>query len=151
MPYLLLTLNFLLMIGLPIALGVVLARRLKQRWGLFGVGAVTFVLSQVGHIPFNALAFRGAQAWPPAVVALALGLSAGVFEESGDCHQLFSPGGQLFGDVLRSIEGSFSQEPQPGICWLLRDLIGSAATFPVAAAAAWDSRLVTSPAQKSLA
>jgi len=61
--------------------------------------------------------------------------SAGVFEESGDSHQLFSPGGQLFGELLRSIDGSFSKEPQPGVCWLIRDRNGKAATFVVNTAA----------------
>ncbi|MBX5496661.1 MAG: DEAD/DEAH box helicase family protein [Bryobacteraceae bacterium] len=61
--------------------------------------------------------------------------SADVFEESGDSHQLFSPGGELFGALLGSVDGSFSDEPQPGICWLLRDQNGRAATFVVNTAA----------------
>jgi Helicase conserved C-terminal domain len=61
--------------------------------------------------------------------------SASVFEESGDSHQLFSPGGQLFEDLLRCGDDPFSQEPQPGTCWLIRDRHGRAATFVVNTAA----------------
>ncbi len=48
-------LNGFLMIALPLVLGVVLARRWRLSWGLFGAGAATFVASQVFHIPFNNL------------------------------------------------------------------------------------------------
>jgi len=48
-------LNGLLMIAIPLILGVVLARRWRLSWGLFGVGAATFVASQLLHIPFNNL------------------------------------------------------------------------------------------------
>jgi len=83
-------LNGLLMIALPLALGVVLARRSRLSWGLFGVGAATFVASQILHIPFNNLVLtpfvteRGMfMAGGLAFVAAALlyGLSAGIFEE----------------------------------------------------------------------
>ena len=79
-------LNFVLMIGLPIALGFFLNARLRVPWRLWFIGVATFVLSQVGHIPFNALLFNGvmlppATAWPLPVLALAAGLSAGLFEE----------------------------------------------------------------------
>ncbi|MGC8761917.1 MAG: DEAD/DEAH box helicase [Bryobacteraceae bacterium] len=58
-----------------------------------------------------------------------------VFEESGDSHQFFSPGGQLFEEVQRAADGTLSKEPQPGICWLLRDQSGKPATFVVNTAA----------------
>jgi len=87
-------LSALLMIALPLALGAYFTRRWHLGWGLALVGAVTFLLSQAGHIPFNAqvlnpiLARLGFGATPGAqpVGALAastllLGLSAGVFEE----------------------------------------------------------------------
>jgi len=84
-------LNALLMMAFGLALGVLVARRWKQPWSLFGIGAVTFVLSQVGHIPFNSLvlnAFFTRMGWtdPTSVgtligVVASLGLSAGVFEE----------------------------------------------------------------------
>jgi uncharacterized membrane protein YhfC len=93
MLYILYPLDALLMIGMPIALGVWLARKTKAPWLLFGVGAVTFIGSQVVHIPLNA----GLQAlfnriWPPATTplqwwhipfnAVILGLTAGLCEET---------------------------------------------------------------------
>ncbi len=47
-------LSALLMIALPLALGAYFTRRWHLGWGLALVGAVTFLLSQAGHIPFNA-------------------------------------------------------------------------------------------------
>ncbi len=90
MIYILLSLNFLLMIVFPLAVGAYIARRYRPGWGLFGIGAVTFVLSQVGHIPFNWLILQQLQLIPAdvtqtgtlVVYALFLGLSAGVFEET---------------------------------------------------------------------
>jgi uncharacterized membrane protein YhfC len=85
------SLNALLMIGLPIALGALFVRRLKVEWRLFLVGAVTFLASQVLHIPFNAFVLAPLLAhfdlsvlqvgFPLVVTAVAAGLSAGVFEE----------------------------------------------------------------------
>ena len=84
------SLNALLMIAMPLALGVYLYRRLGADWRLFGMGTVTFIASQVFHIPFNIwvlnpiIARLGPSMAVPAqlaVVALLLGLSAGVFEE----------------------------------------------------------------------
>jgi uncharacterized membrane protein YhfC len=85
-------LNASLMIAMPLALGVYLARRLKADWGLYGVGVLTFVASQVLHIPFNvwalapavrSLGLEGARAgWPLVLLALLYGLSAGIFEET---------------------------------------------------------------------
>jgi uncharacterized membrane protein YhfC len=83
-------LNGLLMILLPIGLGIYLTRRWRLGWRLWLIGAGTFILSQVGHIPFNLL-----MSWllnrtplvqlPPAgqqiFNAVFLGLSAGLFEE----------------------------------------------------------------------
>jgi len=84
-------LSALLMICLGLGLGVWLARRRRLSWGLFGIGAVTFVASQVAHIPFNLLVLNRALValgWPdPASTgaligaSVLLGLSAGVFEE----------------------------------------------------------------------
>ncbi len=84
------TLNALFMIAMPLALGVYLYHRLGTEWRLFGIGAVTFIASQVFHIPFNAWVLNpvieqlGLSLDVPAqlaVIALLLGLSAGVFEE----------------------------------------------------------------------
>ncbi len=83
-------LNGLLMILLPVGLGIYLTRRWKMGWGLWFIGAGTFVLSQVGHIPFNTVAGlllnrTPLVQLPPAgqliFNAVFLGLSAGLFEE----------------------------------------------------------------------
>ncbi|GJM40133.1 MAG: putative membrane protein YhfC [Ardenticatenaceae bacterium] len=80
---LLLLINFLLMIVMPILLGSWLSRRLNASWGLFAIGGVTFILSQVGHLPFNWLILQRL-AWVDAnnliLYAAFLGLSAGSFE-----------------------------------------------------------------------
>ncbi len=83
-------LNGLLMVGMPIALVVYLTRRFRIGWHLWWIGAATFVLSQVGHIPFNALLAQMFKvgvlpqppaAWLPYINPVVLGLSAGLFEE----------------------------------------------------------------------
>ena len=84
-------LNVALMLTMPLALGVFLARRLKTGWRPYLIGAGTFLGSQILHIPFNSWllspAFDRLGLSPPwegtglIVAACALGLSAGVFEE----------------------------------------------------------------------
>jgi uncharacterized membrane protein YhfC len=83
-------LNGALMIALPVGLGVFLTRRWNTGWRLWWIGAATFVLSQAGHIPFNAAAGWLLNRTPltdlPAAGqtlfnAAFLGLSAGLFEE----------------------------------------------------------------------
>jgi len=84
-------LNAGLMIALGLALGAWLARRRKLSWGLFGIGAATFVASQIGHIPFNSLVLSrvieglgwGDMTLTGSLIGTSalLGLSAGVFEE----------------------------------------------------------------------
>jgi uncharacterized membrane protein YhfC len=84
-------LNFSLMILMPVGLALYLSRKLKTEWMLFGIGVLTFVISQVFHIPFNlwvlnplvsklglSLAEHGFEL---GLVGLIYGLSAGVFEE----------------------------------------------------------------------
>jgi len=91
MLYVLYPLNALLMIGMPIALGVWLARKTKAPWRLFGIGAVTFIGSQVVHIPLNyGLTALFKAIWPSAQPqpwhipfnAVVLGLTAGLCEET---------------------------------------------------------------------
>jgi uncharacterized membrane protein YhfC len=81
----LLGLNFLLMLILPILLARLIAIRRHVGWGLFAIGAATFILSQVVHLPFNWLIVQQLKWIDPenlVVLALFLGLSAGVFEET---------------------------------------------------------------------
>lgn len=100
--YITYTLNGLLMIGMPIALGIALTRRWKLNWQLFWIGALTFVASQIGHIPFNNYVLeplvqnmlRALPGSDPAVtiatasstlqiivIAVMVGLSSGLWEE----------------------------------------------------------------------
>lgn len=87
-------LSALSMIALPLAVGVYLARRWQRGWGLVLVGAATFLISQLGHLPFNSVVLNPVLArlgfgvgpgpqpvWALAVAAVLLGLAAGVFEE----------------------------------------------------------------------
>ena len=84
-------LNGLLMLALPLGLGAVLRRRTGGAWGLYGAGALTFIGSQVLHLPFNGLILNprlevlgfGVRGLTSGLVlsAVLLGLSSGVFEE----------------------------------------------------------------------
>lgn len=81
-----------LMILLPLGLLLALTRHFRLGLGLVGAGALTFVGSQVFHLPFNAwglsrvfqaLGLQGETRGLEMVwVAILLGLSAGIFEES---------------------------------------------------------------------
>lgn len=82
--------NGLFMVAIPIALAIYIVHRWKLNWRLWWIGAGAFVLSQVGHIPFNAAIsslFRQ-EIFPPipesgklVFNAVFLGLSAGIWEE----------------------------------------------------------------------
>jgi uncharacterized membrane protein YhfC len=83
-------LNWLLMIAMPILLGIYLTEKFHLGWRLWLIGAATFVISQVFHIPFNIYILNPTierlQSALPAIsplliAAIILGLSAGVFEE----------------------------------------------------------------------
>lgn len=100
-----------LMIGLPLALGLVLKRKLKVGWKLWMAGAVAFVASQVVHLPLNWAigllgAPRGAGLLPLPWMALVAGLSAGVCEEVARYVAL--------GVVLRKIRHSWDEAIQYG-------------------------------------
>lgn len=84
-------LNGLLMIAMPVGLAIYLIRKFHLGWDLWWVGAAVFILSQVGHIPFNYLMTflldrTGLVNLPPTgrlfFNAIFLGLSAGFWEES---------------------------------------------------------------------
>ncbi len=85
------SISILGMIVLPIFLGFWLTRKFKLSWKLFFAGALTFIASQVLHIPFlyglTALFANGTLPSPPAAWnaifnAVLLGLLAGIFEET---------------------------------------------------------------------
>jgi len=78
------------MVAMPIGLAIYLTSRWKLSGGIWWIGIATFVLSQVGHIPFNwgigkLLNQTELVAWNPIYQlvfnAVFLGLSAGIFEE----------------------------------------------------------------------
>jgi uncharacterized membrane protein YhfC len=79
-----------LMISIPVLLALYLIPRFKAGWGIWWVGGITFIASQVGHVPFNIavdlLFERGwlpaiPQAWGLTFSAIFLGLSSGIWEE----------------------------------------------------------------------
>jgi len=83
-------LNGFLMIAMPVGLAIYLTNRWKMGGRIWWIGAATFILSQVGHIPFNWAATKllnqtGIVNWNPASQlvfnAVFLGISAGIFEE----------------------------------------------------------------------
>jgi uncharacterized membrane protein YhfC len=83
--------GFLGMIILPILLGIWLVRKFKVSWKLLLAGALTFIASQVLHIPLVyglTAAFKSGvlpaipPAWTLIFNAILLGLLAGIFEES---------------------------------------------------------------------
>lgn len=78
--------EILIMLGAPVALWLFLRRRYRASWGLIAVGALTFILSQVVHLPLNwGLGLlggrRGVALWPLPAMAAVAGLSAGLCEE----------------------------------------------------------------------
>jgi uncharacterized membrane protein YhfC len=83
-------LNALLIFGTAFGYGAWISARTGAGWGLFWIGGATFVLSQVGHLPFNIflgyLFEQGILPQPTGdlqlpVTALVLGISSGIFEE----------------------------------------------------------------------
>lgn len=88
--YLTYPLSVIIIFAAALGLGIFLTRRFKLTWNLWWIGAAGFILSQVGHIPFNifltALFQRGLLPVPPQAGrlvfnAVILGLSAGLWEE----------------------------------------------------------------------
>jgi len=84
-------LNAAVMLVLPMLLGVSLVKRFRVPWAVVAAGAGVFLLSHLLHIPFNAWLLlpaldglgvgAGGGVWQQMLYALALGLSAGLFEE----------------------------------------------------------------------
>jgi uncharacterized membrane protein YhfC len=67
----------------PLALGAWLRRRWGVSWLVFLAGVVTFGLSQAVHLPLNEVIFaRWGADWSARTTALALGLTAGLCEET---------------------------------------------------------------------
>ena len=98
------------MILIPCLGAILLLRWGEKGFRVIGVGGIGFVLSQVGHLPFNRFLLLPGLEWAGVdlavqaggslwVLALAVGLSAGVFEEGARYL--------IFRFWLRGQEGSF--------------------------------------------
>ena len=83
-------LSAILIFAMALGLGLFLTHRFQLGWRLYWIGAAGFVLSQVGHIPFNFVATTLFQrgilpspptSWGPYFNPAFLGLSAGLWEE----------------------------------------------------------------------
>ena len=81
-------LSIVLCILIPVILGILLRRRFRVSWLLFGVGAFTFIGSQIVHLPLNNLLSKigilptsPECGWAIAQMAIILGLTAGICEE----------------------------------------------------------------------
>lgn len=79
------------MVALPIGLAAIIITKQKSNWRLWWIGGTVFVLSQIGHIPFNyysslILNKTNMIYWPQIKQTifnvLFLGLSAGLWEEA---------------------------------------------------------------------
>jgi len=80
------------MVGIPCLLAVILIRRGNDGFRPIGIGVAAFVFSQAGHIPFNQFVLLPAlegggiglsqSGWKLLVMGIAVGFSAGIFEET---------------------------------------------------------------------
>jgi len=74
--------SFLGMMLLPIIAWIYFSRRLKLSWKLLLAGGLTFIASQIPHIPLTVALTPLFQSWGPIAYAIVLGLLAGIFEET---------------------------------------------------------------------
>lgn len=81
----------ILIFAMVMGIAIFLTRKFHSGWRLIGIGCASFIISQIGHIPFNYLVLNPLlndrilpampSGWNLAVTAIAVGLSAGLFEE----------------------------------------------------------------------
>lgn len=74
--------NFLGMILLPVIAAIYISRKFKLSWKLFLAGGLTFIASQILHIPLVLALTSTMLSWGIIPYAIALGLLAGIFEET---------------------------------------------------------------------
>ncbi len=74
--------NFLGMILLPILAWIYFSHRFKLSWVLILAGGLTFIASQIPHIPLVAVFAPLFKSWGMTAYAITLGLMAGLFEET---------------------------------------------------------------------
>lgn len=77
-----LVINFTGMILLPIIAGFYFTRRFHLSWKLLLAGGLTFIASQVLHIPLVFALTSTFESWGVVAYALTLGVLAGLFEET---------------------------------------------------------------------
>lgn len=77
-----LVINFLGMIFVPLVAGFYFSRKFDLSWKLFLAGGLTFIASQVLHIPLVLALTPMFQSWGVPAYAIILGLLAGIFEET---------------------------------------------------------------------
>ena len=82
-----------IMLAIPLVAAFIFNKRTKAPWRIFFIGMLAFIVSQVGHIPFNQLVLNPiltrfditlsteTATIPLLIASIALGLSAGIFEE----------------------------------------------------------------------
>jgi hypothetical protein len=113
-----------LMLLLPIVAGWWIRRRYAVSWVIFGMGALTFIASQVVHLPVNwALGLlgggRGVALWPLVWAALVAGLTAALSEEGARYLVLhFWLSGRAAGGMpCSSAPGMVASRPLSWVCW----------------------------------
>ena len=74
--------NFVGMIGLPILAAVYAKRKFHLSWKLFLAGGITYIAVQIPHLLLVVTTSKVMQSWGVIANALALGLLAGLFEET---------------------------------------------------------------------
>lgn len=82
-----------IMLAIPLVAAFIFNKRTKAPWRIFFIGMLAFIVSQVAHIPFNQLVLNPiltrfnitlsteTATIPLLIASIALGLSAGIFEE----------------------------------------------------------------------
>ena len=78
----LLTINFLGMILLPIIIWIYFKSKFNLPWKLILAGGLTFIASQIIHVPLVIAMTPIFQSWGLVAFAITLGLLAGLFEET---------------------------------------------------------------------
>lgn len=78
----LLSINFIGMVIAPLIAGFYFSRKFALSWKLFLAGGLTFIASQVLHIPLVLALTPTFQSWGTPAYAIILGLLAGIFEET---------------------------------------------------------------------
>jgi uncharacterized membrane protein YhfC len=74
--------NFLGMILLPIIAWIYFSRKFKLSWKLILAGGLTFIASQIPHVPLTLALTPLFQSWGVIAYAVILGLLVGIFEET---------------------------------------------------------------------